>query len=43
MRYGPMIGRKIEAIKAATDSAYRHIMLGMMLVELVLLGWLVFL
>jgi hypothetical protein len=43
MRYSPMAGKKIEALKAATDSAYRFVMLGMMLVELVLLGWLVFL
>jgi len=38
-----MIGKKLEAIKAAADSSYRHIMLGMMLAELILLGWLVFL
>ena len=36
-----MIGNKVAALKAAMDSNYRFVMLGMMLVELGLLAWLV--
>jgi hypothetical protein len=36
-----MIGKKIEALKAATDSNYRLLMLLLMLLELGLLAWLV--
>jgi len=41
MRYGPMIGNKLGAIKAAMEGSYRWLMLGMMAVELVLLAVLV--
>ncbi len=41
MRYGPFIGKKVGALKAATDSNYRFVMLFMMLLELVLLAVLV--
>ena len=43
MRYGPMIGKKMAALKAATDSSYRFVMLGLMLIEIALLGVLVWL
>ena len=43
VRYGPMIGRKLSALKAATDSNYRFVMLVLMVAELGLLGWLVYL
>ena len=36
-----MIGRKLQALKAATDSNYQFIMLLAMFVELGLLAWLV--
>jgi hypothetical protein len=41
MRYSPMIGSKWAAIKAATDGSYRFIMLGLMLIEIAMLGVLV--
>lgn len=41
MRYGFLIGRKAEAIKAALDANYRGVMLVFMVIELLLLGWLV--
>lgn len=41
MRYGMGIANKLVALKAATDGAYRFIMLGMMVVEIGLLVTLV--
>jgi hypothetical protein len=41
VRYGLGVGNKLMAIKAATDGAYRFIMLGFMIVEITLLGVLV--
>jgi hypothetical protein len=37
MRYGPFVGQKLAALKAATDSNYRFVMLFLMLVEIGLL------
>ncbi len=41
MRFGPMVGKPLEALKAAMDTNYRLLMLGLMLLELGLLAWLV--
>lgn len=43
MRYGPMIGNKLGALKAAMEGSYRWLMLGMMAIELALLAVLVIL